>query len=143
MLAAGAGEVPSASDGDRTARRELVHHDACEARHRLGQEHRFGADAYDIAALRERRNELAVDPMVALELRRTGRLQRILRESRARAEPAALLILGEPRPVGGQRESASPLRKALLPDETFDERVEALRRQAERRAHLLARRARA
>src|SRR5688572_12511269 len=112
MLAAGPGEIAGASDSDRSAGRELVDNHAREASHRLGQEYRLGAYAHDVATFGQRRYELAVEAVLGLELRGTRRLQWVLRERGARAQPVALLILGEARLVRRQRESAPPLREA-------------------------------
>ena len=92
MLAAGAGEVARPRDRDRTTGRDLVDHRASEARHRVWKEHRLGADAHDIAALSQRSDELAIYAVLGLELRGTWRLQWILRERGARAQPVTLLL---------------------------------------------------
>ena len=99
MLAARAREVTRPSDGDRAARHELVHHDAREVRHRSREEDRLGADAHDVSALGERRHQLAVEAVLGLQLRGTRRLQWLLCERGPRAEPAALLVFGQLRPV--------------------------------------------
>src|SRR5688572_7427286 len=128
MLAAGPGEVSRTSDRDRSAGRELVNDHARETRHRFGQEHRLGADAYDVAPLGERRDQLAVEAVIGLELRGTRWLQRFLRQCGARTQPMALLIFRKARLMRRQRESAPPLGEAPIRDKPLDERGKALRR---------------
>ena len=61
MLPARAGEIARARHGDRARARELGHDRVGEARHRVGEEHRVGADAYEVASFGERRDDLFVD----------------------------------------------------------------------------------
>jgi len=128
-----------ASDGDRPAHGELVDHDAREVRHSRGEEDRLGADAHDVHPFGERRHQLAIQAMLGLQLRGAGRLEWLLCEGGARAEPATLLIVGQLRPVRRQGEGAPPLRKSLPGDEVLDQSVEAFCSEAKRRADLLAR----
>src|SRR5581483_1158264 len=99
-----------------------------EPRDGVREEHGLGADADELATLRERRDDLAVQPVRVLELRRGGRMRRIARERLARAGPRRLLGRVQAWHVPGDGERRATVDDAAVRGETRDERGEALRR---------------
>src|SRR5919201_513486 len=101
VLTARAGEIARARDCDRLRRYKLVDDRVREARHGVGEEDRFGADADDVAALAERRDHFTIEPVLALELLGRGRVRGIAGDDCPRALPCVLLLGRELRSMIG------------------------------------------
>src|SRR5216683_2064939 len=91
MLAARTAEIARPRDGDRARHRELRDDRLRELRDRLGQEHRLGADAHQIAPLAQGGHELAVETEIGLKVPRCRRMRRVARQNGARLGPDGLL----------------------------------------------------
>src|SRR5206468_8065045 len=121
---------------------QLSDHGLRETADRVGKEDRLGTDADELAALGERRDQLAIEAVLGLEHRGRRRLERLACEGLARARPDRLLRGGERRRVRRKREGAPPLGDATISREALDQRAKPLGWQGQRRPDLLARRAR-